>query len=178
MSHSVRVRKEIMERLFSPWRSEYIESISKTKKSKDEECLFCTAAKDKNDARNLILLRRPACFVMMNLYPYNSGHVLIIPYTHTSEFSSLSKKEYADVMAATARVMEAIGAAMQPQGFNFGANLGRAAGAGIDQHIHFHLVPRWNGDTNFMPTLADTKLVSESMQETYKKLKRSLSVKK
>ena len=167
-----------MERLFSPWRSEYIGSISKTKKSKDERCLFCTAAKNNNDSRNLILLRRRFCFVMMNLYPYNSGHVLIIPYTHTSEFNRLSPKEYADVMAASARVMEAVEKAMQPQGFNFGANLGRVAGAGIDQHIHFHLVPRWNGDTNFMPTLADTKLVSESIQATYKKLKRNLSTKK
>ena len=167
-----------MERLFSPWRSEYIGSISKTEKNEDEGCLFCTAAKTKNDSRNLILLRRRFCFVMMNLYPYNSGHVLIVPYTHTSEFNRLSTKEYADVMAASARVMEAVEKAMQPQGFNFGANLGRVAGAGIDQHIHFHLVPRWNGDTNFMPTLADTKLVSESIQATYKKLKRNLSTKK
>ena len=167
-----------MERLFSPWRSEYIGSFSKTKKNKKEGCLFCTTAKDKNNARNLIILRGEFCFVMMNLYPYNSGHVLIVPYTHTSEFSRLSTEEYADVMAASARVMEAINKTMQPQGFNFGANLGRAAGAGIEQHIHFHIVPRWNGDTNFMPTLADTKLVSESMQETYKKLKRNLSLKK
>jgi ATP adenylyltransferase len=115
---------------------------------------------------------------MMNLYPYNNGHVLIVPYTHTSEFSRLSTKEYADVMDATALVMEAIDKTMEPQGFNFGANLGRVAGAGIDQHIHFHLVPRWVGDTNFMPTLADTKLVSESIQGTYKKLKKNLSSKR
>jgi ATP adenylyltransferase len=167
-----------MERLFSPWRSEYIGSFSKTKKKSGAGCLFCDAAKSKNDSRNLILLRREFCFVMMNLYPYNSGHVLIVPYTHTGEFSRLSAKECADVMAASALVMESIEKTMQPQGFNFGANLGRAAGAGIDQHIHFHIVPRWNGDTNFMPTLADTKLVSESMQETYRKLKRNLPSKK
>ena len=167
-----------MERLFSPWRSEYIGSFSKTKKNEDEGCLFCTVAKSKNDAHNLILLRRRFCFVMMNLYPYNSGHVLIVPYTHTSQFSRLSAKEYADVMEASARVMEAVDKTMQPQGFNFGANLGRAAGAGIEQHIHFHIVPRWNGDTNFLPTLADTKLVSEAIQATYRKLKRNLSLKK
>jgi len=167
-----------MERLFSPWRSEYIGSFSKTRKKNDGGCLFCDAAKNKNDSRNLILLRRQFCFVMMNLYPYNSGHVLIIPYTHTGEFRRLSAKESADVMAASALVIDAVEKTMQPQGFNFGANLGRAAGAGIDQHIHFHIVPRWNGDTNFMPTLADTKLVSESMQETYKKLRRSLASKK
>ncbi len=167
-----------MERLFSPWRSEYIGSLSKSKEREDKGCLFCSAAKSKNDSRSLILLRRKFCFVMMNLYPYNSGHVLIIPYTHTGQFSRLSKKEHADVMAASALVMEAIEKTMQPQGFNFGANLGRVAGAGIDQHIHFHVVPRWTGDTNFMPTLADTKLVSESMQETYKKLRKNLSSKK
>ncbi len=163
-----------MERLFSPWRSEYIGSFSKAKMKKNEECLFCSAAKNKNDSRRLILFRRQFCFVMMNLYPYNSGHVLIIPYNHTSQFSRLSTKEYADVMAASARVMEAIDKTMQPQGFNFGANLGRVAGAGIDQHIHFHIVPRWNGDTNFMPTLADTKLVSESIQASYRKIKKNL----
>ena len=164
-----------MERLFSPWRSEYIGSFSKRRKNKDESCLFCSAAENKNDSRNLILLRGRYCFAMMNLYPYNSGHVLVVPYTHTSDFSKLSTKEYADVMAVSALVMEAVDKTMQPQGFNFGANLGRVAGAGIDQHIHFHIVPRWNGDTNFMPTLADTKLVSESIQATYKKLKKNLT---
>jgi ATP adenylyltransferase len=167
-----------MERLFSPWRSEYIASFSKTKKDEGDVCLFCAAAKEKNDSRNLILLRRPFCFVMMNLYPYNSGHVLIVPYTHTSQFNRLSAKEYADIMAASALVMEAIEKTMKPQGFNFGANLGRAAGAGIERHVHFHVVPRWNGDTNFMPTLADTKLVSESMQATYRKVKKILSSKR
>ena len=167
-----------MERLFSPWRSEYIASFSKTKKGDGEGCLFCAAAKDKNDSRNLVLLRRQFCFVMMNLYPYNSGHVMIIPYTHTPTFSGLSKKEYADVMGATARIIEALDKTVEPHGFNFGANLGRIAGAGIDQHIHFHLVPRWTGDTNFMPTLADTKLVSESIQATYKRLKKILASRK
>jgi ATP adenylyltransferase len=167
-----------MERLFSPWRSEYIASFSKTKKDEGDVCLFCAAAKEKNDSRNLILLRRPFCFVMMNLYPYNSGHVMIVPYTHTPEFSRLSQKEYADIMEATSLVIKALDTTVEPHGFNFGANLGRVAGAGIDQHIHFHLVPRWNGDTNFMPTLADTKLVSESIQTTYKKLEKNLSSKK
>jgi len=114
----------------------------------------------------------------MNLYPYNSGHVMIVPYIHTSEMSRLSKKEYADIMASTAKVIGALEKTMQPHGFNFGANLGRVAGAGIDQHIHFHLVPRWNGDTNFMPTLADTKLVSESLEASYKKLKKRLAQRK
>jgi len=167
-----------MERLFSPWRSQYIASFSDKKKKNDNECLFCTAAREKNDTRNLILVRRRHCFVMMNLYPYNSGHLLIVPYTHTAEMSELSQKEYAEIMSTTSDMMAALATTLEPHGFNFGANLGRVAGAGIDQHVHFHIVPRWNGDTNFMPTLADTKLVSESIEATYKKLKRKLKSKR
>lgn len=166
-----------MERLFSPWRSQYIASFSDKKKSHNE-CLFCKAARQRKDADNLILLRRPHCFVMMNLYPYNSGHLLIVPYIHTSEMSALSKKAYSDIMSAASDMMDTLGKSMEPHGFNFGANLGRVAGAGIDQHVHFHVVPRWNGDTNFMPTLADTKVVSESIEVTYKKLKRNLASKR
>jgi ATP adenylyltransferase len=163
-----------MERLFSPWRSQYIASFTDKKRKTDEECLFCKAAREKNDSRNLILVRRPLCFVMMNLYPYNSGHLMIVPYIHTSEMSALSKKEYADVMSTTSDMMDVLNKTMEPHGFNFGANLGRVAGAGLDQHVHFHIVPRWSGDTNFMPTLADTKLVSESIEATYKRLKKNL----
>ena len=172
------LRKEFMERLFSPWRSQYIASFSKSGRGKYETCLFCKIAKEKKDPANLVLFRSTTCFVMMNLYPYNSGHVMIIPYTHTSEMSRLSRKEYADVMASTVKVIDALEKTMQPHGFNFGANLGRVAGAGIDQHVHFHLVPLWNGDTNFMPTLADTKLVSESLEASYKKLKKKLAQRK
>ena len=164
-----------MDRLFSPWRSHYIASFSRSASGKEEGCLFCRIAKERRDAANLVLLRRKKCFVMMNLYPYNSGHTMIVPYTHTSEMGGLSKEEYADIMSAAATVIGALKETMEPHGFNFGANLGRVAGAGIDQHVHFHLVPRWNGDTNFMPTLADTKLVSESLASSYRKLKRKLA---
>ncbi|HTR80373.1 MAG TPA: HIT domain-containing protein [Bacteroidota bacterium] len=166
-----------MERLFSPWRSQYIASLSVPKNGRNDRCLFCDVAKEKSDSKNLILFRRRHCFAMMNLYPYNSGHVLIIPYTHTSEMGKLTKKEYAEVMSATSDIIRALTKAFQPHGFNFGANLGKVAGAGIDQHIHFHVVPRWNGDTNFMPTLADTKVVSEEINATYRKLKKQLSTK-
>lgn len=110
----------------------------------------------------------------MNLFPYNSGHLLIVPYRHTADFASLTKQENAEIMAATARGMKALRKLNGPHGFNFGANLGRVAGAGIEQHVHFHLVPRWNGDTNFMPVLADTKMISESMRETWRELRKSL----
>ncbi|MCX6137170.1 MAG: HIT domain-containing protein [Ignavibacteriales bacterium] len=163
-----------MERLFSPWRSVYIASFSDLKKSDDQTCLFCDVAQQRRDKRALVVARYETCMVMMNLYPYNSGHLMVIPYRHTADLGALTKREHAEIMSITALMMDVLKDAMQPHGFNLGANLGRVAGAGIDQHIHFHIVPRWNGDSNFMPTLADTKVVSESMQSTYKRILRCL----
>lgn len=162
-----------MKRLFSPWRSQYIATFKDGRKKKDE-CLFCRLAKERNDAANLVVKRNKHCFVVMNRYPYNSGHLMIVPYSHTPAFEGLSKDEYADVMETTSEMISVLGKVSQPQGFNFGANLGRVAGAGIDQHVHFHLVPRWNGDTNFMPTVADVKLVSEDTKTTFRELRKAL----
>ncbi|MCU0453422.1 MAG: HIT domain-containing protein [Bacteroidetes bacterium] len=162
-----------MERLFSPWRSQYIASFKREQKHGDE-CLFCAVEASRKDARNLVIHRGKTCLIMMNLYPYNSGHIMVVPYRHTAEISDLSPKENAEVMALLARMTRAMTKVMNPHGFNLGANLGRPAGAGLDQHIHFHLVPRWNGDTNFMPTLADTKLISEDIDRTYAKLRKAL----
>ena len=158
-----------MNRLFSPWRSQYIASF--VRKQNDDACLFCAAAASKNDARNLIVHRGKHCFVMMNLYPYNSGHMMVVPYRHTADISALTAKENAEILATTARMVEALKKVSAPHGFNVGINLGRAGGAGIDQHVHVHVVPRWNGDTNFMATVADTKLVSEGIKSTYRKLR-------
>ncbi len=112
---------------------------------------------------------------MMNLYPYNSGHVMIIPYQQTAEISDLSAETNAEILQTTSELIAALRIVMKPHGFNFGANLGRVAGAGIEDHVHFHLVPRWNGDTNFMPVLNDVKVVSEEMKITYNKIKKALS---
>ncbi len=161
-----------MKRLFSPWRSAYIASFRH--ETADNACLFCSAAASKQDGKHLVLLRRDTCFVIMNLYPYNNGHCMVVPYRHTPWLKELSRTENAEIMETTSLVMEALNEVMNPHGYNLGANLGRAAGAGIDQHIHFHIVPRWNGDTNFMPTLADVKLVSEDLRTSYRKLKRIL----
>ena len=160
-----------MKRLYSPWRSQYIATFSKPK---GRGCLFCRIAKEKNDEKNFILARREHCYAVMNLYPYNSGHVMVVPYKHTSKFESLNEEEYAEIMVLTARMKKALEEVSHPQGFNFGGNFGRVAGAGIDKHIHFHLVPRWNGDTNFMPVLADTKMISEDMRKTWRELKGAL----
>jgi ATP adenylyltransferase len=162
-----------MKRLFSPWRSKYIAAF-KSEKPKKGESLFARILREKNDVRNLVVTRRKHCFVMMNLYPYNSGHLLIIPNRQVAEMSSLNSEEYAEIMSVSAEMIEILKKVMKPHGFNFGANLGRVAGAGIDDHIHFHIVPRWNGDTNFMPVLADTKVVSEEMKQSFKKIKSSI----
>ncbi len=161
-----------MKHLFSPWRSAYIQTFSEKKNS--GQCLFCRMIKEKKDAKNLIIWRGTYCFIVMNKFPYNNGHLLIVPYNHTSNFSKLSGKEYDEIMRMTGKCILSLERISKPQGFNFGANLGRAAGAGIDEHIHFHLVPRWVGDTNFMPVLGDIKIVSEDIKKYLFILKREL----
>jgi ATP adenylyltransferase len=163
-----------MKRLFSPWRSQYISTFKNETKKSRNTCLFCRIAKERSDSKNLVVVRNKHCFVVMNKYPYNSGHLMIVPYTHTGKFEGLAKEEYTEIMTTTSEMIKALGVVSRPQGFNFGANIGRIAGAGIDQHVHFHLVPRWNGDTNFMPTIAEVKLVSEDTKSTFNELKRAL----
>ena len=162
-----------MERLFSPWRSKYIESFSKSKDEK-EECILCTAYQDRNDEERLIVARGKLCFVLMNLYPYNSGHLMVVPYRHVPSFMDLSDDEMMEIMSLIRTMIKKLQSVSHPEGFNIGSNIGRAAGAGIDQHIHFHIVPRWSGDTNFIPVLSDTKIISEDMKVTWKKLKEAL----
>jgi len=161
-----------MQRMWSPWRSRYIDTFRSPKK-KGKESLFTSAAKARDDTKHLIVWRSPHCFVIMNRYPYNSGHLMIVPYRQLSDFQALTVEELADVMVTAQRAIRALERVMGPQGYNFGANLGRASGAGIDEHVHFHIVPRWNGDTNFMPVLADTKVISEDMKRTLKKLQKA-----
>ena len=161
-----------MKKLYSPWRSAYIQTFSD--KNKSRGCLFCTMVQDNSDAENLIVSRGKFCFVVMNKYPYNSGHVLIVPYRHTALFAKLSSDEHEEIMMMTGKCIQALEKISRPQGFNFGANLGRTAGAGIDKHLHFHLVPRWNGDTNFMPVVGRTKVISEYLNKTWKLLRKEL----
>lgn len=158
-----------MEKLWSPWRSNYIESFKQ--KKEDESCVFCRAQKESLESDDcLIVYRSKNCFVTLNLYPYNSGHLMVIPNRHTSQFSSISADEMKEIMDVVQLTMKALELAMKPQGYNFGANLGKAAGAGIDEHIHFHVLPRWNGDTNFMPALGEVKIISQDLLVTKKNL--------
>jgi ATP adenylyltransferase len=158
-----------MEKLWSPWRSNYIDSF-KTKGDADL-CVFCETPKLEIDSdESLIVCKQEFCYTMLNLYPYNSGHLLIIPYRHLSNLNHLTKKEMNEMMTMVQLSIKALDSVMKPQGFNFGANFGKAAGAGIDQHIHFHVVPRWNGDINFMPAIGEVKIISQDLLATKKNL--------
>jgi len=163
-----------MQRMWSPWRSQYIASFKDVpgQKKKKGRSLFTTAWKSKDDDRNLIVWRGEHCFVIMNRYPYNSGHLMIVPNRQTPDFQDLTPVEMSEIMQASQRAMKALDRVMHPHGYNFGANVGRVSGAGVDEHIHFHIVPRWNGDTNFLPVLADTKVISEDIHETFRRLRK------
>ena len=166
-----------MEKLWSPWRSKYIESLGE--KKDDEKCIFCESAKnDFNYPENLLVRTVELTFKLLNLYPYNNGHIMIIPFRHIGDLDDLSIQEGSEIFGELQLARRALIDISQPQGFNIGANLGRVSGAGIDEHIHFHIVPRWSGDTNFMPVLGEVKVISQELKETklklltaYKKLK-------
>lgn len=156
--------------MHSPWRSKYIASFSE---ASEGECILCKAFKG-NDDESYIVTRGAHCYVIMNLYPYNSGHLMIVPFRHIPSIIDLSIEESAEIMLLLKRMTETITKVMHPDGFNVGSNISRSAGAGIDDHVHFHIVPRWNGDTNFMPILADTKLISEDIRDTLLKLRKAI----
>jgi ATP adenylyltransferase len=162
-----------MKHMWSPWRSPYIASFTKPSQRRKKESLFAAALRAGDDTRNFIVWRGKLCFLIMNRYPYNSGHVMIVPYRQTADFADITAAEFAEIMETAGRAMRALDRIMKPQGYNFGANIGRVSGAGIDDHIHFHVVPRWNGDTNFMPVLAETKVISQDMRRTLTQLRKA-----
>lgn len=162
-----------MDKLWSPWRSKYIETF-KHEDDKGESSLFTRILNENRDRENYIIHRSKKCFIVMNLYPYNSGHLMIVPYKQTDSFSELDSETKLDMFNMLELGCKILDDSIKPHGFNIGANLGRVSGAGVENHIHFHIVPRWNGDTNFMPVLNDVKVISEAMDETYDKLKQSL----
>lgn len=159
-----------MKKLWAPWRAEYLHCIGSSKGEK--RCLFCVLKKGKQDRENLILYRGRLGFVVMNRFPYNSGHLMIAPFRHTANLEGLTTAEVAEIFQLMQKSIRVLKQEFKPQGFNIGANLGTVAGAGVAGHIHFHIVPRWQGDTNFMPLLAETKVVSEHLQTTYERLVR------
>ncbi|HKO95379.1 MAG TPA: HIT domain-containing protein [Pyrinomonadaceae bacterium] len=159
-----------MDRLWSPWRSEYIASSEVN--SETSVCVFCEIQKDaQNDERNLVVHRASHAFVVLNLYPYTSGHLLIVPNEHLGELDAAGKEATDEMMDLTKLSQTALREVYKPAGFNVGMNLGRPAGAGIADHIHIHILPRWSGDTNFMTTVGETRVLPEDLATTYRKLR-------
>lgn len=150
-----------MKQIWAPWRLTYILEGNR------EECIFCAKPKEEKDRDNLILFRGTHSFVIMNLYPYGNGHLMVVPYEHARELNGLSENTLLDLMLLTRKSEGILSNVFQAQGFNIGINLGKAAGAGIDEHLHIHIVPRWAGDTNFMPVLADIKIIPQHIFATY-----------
>jgi ATP adenylyltransferase len=160
-----------MHNIWAPWRAEYFLN------EKPKECIFCHKSSQKDlagnpasDEANHVLIRDRTCFALLNTYPYTGGHLMVAPYKHTGELNELTEDELKDMLLLARRCKDYLQAAIKPDGFNIGFNLGTAAGAGIAEHLHLHVVPRWNGDTNFMTTLSDVRVVSEGLKQTYDKL--------
>jgi ATP adenylyltransferase len=157
-----------MEHLWAPWRMAYINA------SEEPGCIFCTKPVLLRDEEDLIVHRGERCFVILNRYPYNNGHLMIAPYQHVASIEQLDTATLTDMMQTAQLCLRAFHRAMNPQGFNMGINEGKVAGAGIAEHVHFHIVPRWNGDTNFMPVLADVKVMADYLQNTYRQLRQAI----
>ena len=158
----------LMEHLWAPWRIEYIQ------RAPDSGCFLCENPREHNDAENFILYRGQHNFMILNTFPYNPGHLMVAPYRHIANLQDLRDTETEEHFDIIKKGVELLKEAMAPMGFNVGLNLGKVAGAGTAEHIHTHIVPRWQGDTNFMPVLSDTKVLSEALISTYGKLKAKL----
>jgi ATP adenylyltransferase len=156
-----------MQPLWAPWRMEY---ILEAKDQSLDECIFCTLPRAQADRENLILWRGRRAFVILNKFPYNPGHLMVVPYTHTAELDDLVPDELTDLMLSLRRAVGCLRRTMNPDGYNIGINLGRMAGAGIPGHVHYHVVPRWDGDQNFMPVIAETKVIPQHLLRTYDQL--------
>ena len=154
-----------MDRLWTPWRLSYIGE------GKPQGCFLCVKPAEQRDKENLLLYRGERAYVLLNLYPYNSGHLMVVPYQHTGDFAALPADIGAELFALTQRSIAALTAEYHPQGFNVGLNLGEVAGGSVSAHLHLHVVPRWGGDTNFMPVTADTKVLPETLDQTWRRLR-------
>jgi ATP adenylyltransferase len=152
-----------MDQLWAPWRLSYVAAAAPP----TDACFICRALAEDDDRRNLVTLRTPSSVVILNRFPYNNGHLLVAPRAHKARLADLGTEETLDLMATVSRMIDLLGEIMRPDGYNIGLNLGKAAGAGLPGHLHWHVVPRWEGDTNFMPVLADTKVIVQSLDTLY-----------
>jgi ATP adenylyltransferase len=155
-------------RIWAPWRLEYVKDAAK---DKEEECIFCTKPAQEDDEANFIVHRGARCFVILNTFPYTNGHLMVAPYEHTPALQDLDSSTVAEIMALAQQAMRRLEEAYSPHGYNVGFNQGRIAGAGFENHIHMHVVPRWGGDTNFMPVLADTRVMPQTLEQSYEALR-------
>ncbi len=158
-----------MERIWAPWRVQYITA------GNPGGCIFCDKPNSDAEEGEFILYKGDKAFILLNAYPYNNGHLMVAPYRHTADISSLSDEEMLSVMKLIALSKDVLAEAFSPDGYNVGINLGQTAGAGIADHLHVHIVPRWNGDTNFMPVIGDTKVMPQALADTYQQLRAALS---
>ena len=157
-----------IERIWAPWRLAYVKDASK---DVEEGCIFCVKPGEDDDRANLIVHRGERCFVILNLYPYTNGHLMVAPFEHVARIQNLPAETTAEMMALAQRAIAVLETEYEPKGFNVGFNQGRVAGAGVEHHIHMHVVPRWGGDTNFMPVVGETKVMPESIEDTGAKLR-------
>ena len=162
-----------MDYLWTPWRYKYVASLDQ---KKEERCVFCEAAEAQDDARTLIALRGKKNFVILNQYPYTTGHCLVVPYAHEADLGALKGETLSEMMQLAQRLQRALAATYSPPGYNLGMNLGRCAGAGVADHLHLHVLPRWLGDASFMTAVAETRLHPEELALTYEKLSKALAV--
>ncbi|MGD1025276.1 MAG: HIT domain-containing protein [Candidatus Sulfotelmatobacter sp.] len=160
-----------MDYLWTPWRYAYVTAAEKT-----VGCVFCNAVKADDDAKNLIVHRAKHCFVILNAYPYTPGHVMIVPYAHLDELQKLAPEAASEMMALSQRMESVLRELYQPDGINLGMNIGKAAGAGIAGHIHMHVLPRWVADANFVSVVGETRLLPETLAETWKRMSAAMSL--
>lgn len=154
-----------MKKIWAPWRAQFIYSRKK------KGCIFCQGRDSKNDKKSFVLKRTTFSFSMLNAYPYNNGHIMVAPKRHRRTLKGLTTEELTDLMLLLSQTIDVIDKALKPDGYNIGINIGKIAGAGYPGHVHIHIVPRWAGDTNFMPVLSNTRVISESLDSLYRRLK-------
>ncbi|MFH2144809.1 MAG: HIT domain-containing protein [Candidatus Omnitrophota bacterium] len=154
-----------MNKLWAPWRIKYITA------KKNKRCIFCQKPKEDKGRKNYLIRRKKYAYSMLNIFPYNNGHILVAPYRHIADLEKLTQKELNDMLSLTVESTRKLKSKLKAQGFNVGMNIGKCGGAGFDRHLHIHIVPRWEADTNFMPVLTGTKIISQSLDELYRILK-------
>jgi ATP adenylyltransferase len=159
-----------MDHLWSPWRYRYV-----SKAEEPEGCIFCLKPRQNRDAQNMILYRGTHCYVILNLYPYTTGHLMVVPFTHVAMLEDASKETLQELMELTAAASRHLRSVYKPKGLNIGMNLGECAGAGIAGHLHMHLLPRWPGDVNFMTAIGETRVLPEDLETTYQRLSRAFA---